>query len=515
MSLRFKRNYPIILLLALVLAFFGVAMGNQRVIAYTTQASSTATEEADPQGFDYTNDVALFDDGVVHKIQVIMDEEEYDEMISTYQVAGLKEYFLADIIIDGVRINDVGIRLKGNASLQRALGGEMGGIRPGGGGMPEGFQPPADGARPEPPAGFQAPADGQMPELPEGFQPPAGGMFQPGGGMEQSASGEIKIPFLIKFDEYVDGQTYQGYSHLSIRNYGVSYDEAMLAEPVTNDAVRLAGLPATQTAFTGFCMNEEDERLYVISEIVDEEYLAKYFAYADGVLYKAEVGSTLTYQGENPSSYARSFSQETRVNEADLAPLIAFMRFLDQADDATFESELPRYLDVEAFATYLAVNNLLVNTDSMIGMNNNYYLYYDDVAERFTLLMWDGNESMGGLAGGSSANYDLYFTSSGGMGGRGGGGFGPGGGDNVLMERFMANATFKALYEAKLQEVYEKIFLSGALSEDVERYAALIHSVNEGRGLVDLTAYDQAVQSLLGFIAQRAAYLESTELLGK
>ena len=100
------------------------------------------------------------------------------------------------------------------------------------------------------------------------------------------------------------------------------------------------------------------------------------------------------------------------------------------------------------------------------------------------------------------------------MGGRGGGGFGPGG-DNVLMERFMANATFKALYEAKLQEVYEKVFLSGALSEDVERYAALIHSVNEGRGLVDLTAYDQAVQSLLGFIANRTAYLESTELLGK
>ena len=49
----------------------------------------------------------------------------------------------------------------------------------------------------------------------------------------------------------------------------------------------------------------------------------------------------------------------------------------------------------------------------------------------------------------------------------------------------------------------------------MERYAALIHSVNEGRGLVDLTAYDQAVQSLLGFIANRTAYLESTELLGK
>jgi spore coat protein CotH len=426
-----------------------------------------------------------------------------------------------------VRINAVGIRLKGNASLQMALGGGMGGGAPGGRGgnffgngdlpadgemppLPEGFQPPADGAAPAPPAGFQMPADGQMPDR------PAGGVFQPGAGFVQAAAGQVKIPFLIKFDEYVDGQTYQGYSHLSIRNYGVSYDEAMLAEPVTNDTVRLIGLPATQTAYTGFSFNDEDERLYVISEILDEEYLAQTFDYANGVLYKAEVGSTLSYQGEDPSSYARSFSQETRVNEADLAPLIAFMRVLDQADDAAFERELPDYLDVESFAAYLAVNNLLVNTDSLIGMNNNYYLYYDDVAGRFTLLMWDGNESMGGLGGGSSANFDLYFSGVQGMRGPGGGGGGGmGGGQNVLLERFMANATFKALYEEKLRAIYQQAFLSGALAEDVERYAALIHSVNDKRGLVDLTAYDQAVQSLLSFITLRMEYLNSTELLGQ
>jgi spore coat protein CotH len=178
--------------------------------------------------------------------------------------------------------------------------------------------------------------------------------------------------------------------------------------------------------------------------------LTKYFENADGVLYKAEVGSTLSYEGEDPSSYANSFTQQTRVNDADLAPLIAFMRFLDQADDATFESELPDYLDVDAFATYLAVNDLLVNTDSIIGMNNNYYLYYDAAAERFTLLMWDANESMGKLGG--STTYDLYFNNSqGGQGCRGGGpGGGMGGGRNTLLTRFMASERFRALYEEKL-----------------------------------------------------------------
>jgi hypothetical protein len=36
-----------------------------------------------------------------------------------------------------------------------------------------------------------------------------------------------------------------------------------------------------------------------------------------------------------------------------------------------------------------------------------------------------------------------------------------------------------------------------------QRYSELIHSVNEERSLVDITAYDQAVQSVINFIAQR------------
>ena len=119
----------------------------------------------------------------------------------------------------------------------------------------------------------------------------------------------------------------------------------------------------------------DDETLYVISELVNDEYLTEYFENDNGVLYKAELGSTLSYEGEDPSSYAESFTQQTRVSDADLAPLIEFIRFINQADDETFANELPNYLDVDAFATYLAFNVLLVNTDSLIGMNNNYYSY--------------------------------------------------------------------------------------------------------------------------------------------
>lgn len=501
MSINFKRHYRIVIVLVILVSVLTFALGNLRVIAYTTQPEPTTTTK---DMYDYTNEVDLLDDTVVHSIQVIMSEEDYDSMLTTYQQTGLKEYFKADVIIDGVRINDVGIRLKGNASLRTALGGGFGG---GGFNRPEDGQMPDVANRPQPPEGFDP---GQMPQPGENFQMPEAGPGQGRGGMGQQASADqVKIPFMIKFDEY-ENQTCQGLTAISIRNYGTSYDEALLQEPITNLAARLSGIPATETAYTGFRINDGEEKLYVVSELVNASYIAKHFENADGILYKAELGSTLSYQGEDPSSYTDSFTQQTRVNDADLAPLIAFMRFIDQSDDAAFESELPNYLDVDSFATYLAVNALLVNNDSMIGMNNNYYLYYDDVSGQFTLLMWDANESLGKLGGSVTSDISLTNTQQGGFGGRGG----MGGGQNALLTRFMASDRFRALYEEKLRLVYQEAFVSGAMTGTLEKYSALIHSVNDERGLVDVTAYDAAVEKVTDFVEQRMEYLKTTDLPG-
>jgi spore coat protein CotH len=509
MRLMFKRHYKLLVLLALVLGLLTFGLGNQRIIAYTVPGNLSVVQASTNS----TNDVALFDNSIVHSIQILILEEEYQQMITTYQQTGAKGYFQADVIIDGVRVDDVGLRLKGNASLRTALGGtgelDMAGGREFNPENMPGFN--QDGARPQfdpenmpdfdqrgAAPGGRAQPEGQMPEA------PAGGNFGRGGG----AMGQnTQIPLLIKFDEFVSGQTYQGYSRLAIRSAGISYDASMLQEPVTNSVFRLAGLPAAQTAYAGFQLNDETEQLFVISEVVDETYLESHFSNPDGVLYKAELNATMSYQGEDPSAYANSFTQETRQNDADFAPLIAFLHFLSESDDATFASQLPDYLDVESFAAYLAINNLLVNTDSMAGMGNNFYLYYDDISERMTVLMWDANESLGKLGG--SASYDLYFQGGAGLGGR------MGGGSNQLITRFLAIPTFKALYEAKLEQVYQQAFLGGAIEKQIQHFTSLVTQANQERALVDQDAYEQAVAAVLGFIAERKAYLSSTPLLGE
>jgi len=104
-------------------------------------------------------------------------------------------------------------------------------------------------------------------------------------------------------------------------------------------------------------------------------------------------------------------------------------------------------------------------------------------------------------------SFDLYYTNA--------QSFGPRmGGKSKLLTRFLANPTFRALYEQKLIDIYQKAFVDGALASQVETYAALIHSVNPERGLVDLDRYDAAVAEVMSFIEGRGAYLAKTELLG-
>jgi spore coat protein CotH len=86
------------------------------------------------------------------------------------------------------------------------------------------------------------------------------------------------------------------------------------------------------------------------------------------------------------------------------------------------------------------------------------------------------------------------------------------GGSNVLATRFLADPAFKALYEEKLQEVYEVAFLDGTIAQVVEGYAALVREANAARSLVALEDYEAAVANVLDFVAQRGEYLAATPL---
>ena len=101
-------------------------------------------------------------------------------MLSTFREDGEKEYIRADITIDGTLIEDVGLRLKGNSTLQSLSNNSMGG------GMTQLFE-----------------------DNPE------------------------ELPWLISFDEYEEGRAYQGMTEIALRPAASGYAEETLNELTT------------------------------------------------------------------------------------------------------------------------------------------------------------------------------------------------------------------------------------------------------------------------------------------
>ncbi|MET0579760.1 MAG: CotH kinase family protein, partial [Ilumatobacteraceae bacterium] len=429
----------------------------------STGDAGTATGTDDEAA---TGEVDVFDHSAVHDISLAFDQADYDAMIDTYQDTGEKEWIEATVTIDGHTLERAGVRLKGNSSLAG-----LGGFAPGGGRQPDTSAGDATDTQPDAGAGDTTGTRVDAPERRDG------GLVEFGGA---SADSPQDLPWLIRLDEFVEGQTYQGYEDFVVRS---SNTETALNEAVSLTLLDEAGLASQAAIATRFSVNDSAAVLRLVVEHPDDDKWYESWFDGDGALYKAESTGDWSYRGDDPTSYEEVFDQEGGSEVADLTPLIDFLQFINESDDAVFATELPLRLDVDAFATYLAMMELIGNFDDIDGPGNNAYLRWDATTEQFTVVPWDMNLSLGsGMGGGGFPG-----GTPGGEGGPPGGtlpdgmelpggtlpggmeppsgsrpegmdgeqgGF-PGGGaiggrSNPLVERFLANEEFNALYERRL-----------------------------------------------------------------
>lgn len=292
------------------------------------------------------------------------------------------------------------------------------------------------------------------------------------------------IPWIIRLDKFVDGQAYQGITEFVVRG---NSSQTSLNEAVALDLLDLSGLAAEQAAATRFTIGGSTSLRLVVENPSDSWNDATIQATA---LYKAESGGDYSYRGTDPDAYDGVFDQEAGGD--DLTPLISFLQFINESDDATFGAELSQHLDVDAFATYLAFQELVDNFDDIDGPGNNSYLAYDADTGLMTVVNWDLNLAFGasptagdttaggGGAGGGqlpanggadAAPGGARGGAGGGAGGGGAGGGGAAGGSNILAERFLENDEFSALYESELARLTQLFYQDGNATEILSEWS--------------------------------------------
>ena len=318
-----------------------------------------------------------------------------------------------------------------------------------------------------------------------------------------------ELPWLIRLDKFVEGQTRDGFADIVVRS---NTSETSLNESVALALLARAGLASQNAAPTRFSVNGSDQTLRLIVELPDDDAWQDSWFEGKGALFKAESTGDWSYRGDDPTSYEDVFDQEGGKKVTDMTPLIEFLKFINESDDAAFASDLSKYLDVDSFATYLAMMDLVDNFDDISGPGNNAYLWWDQKSGVFTVVPWDLNlafgASPGGVGGGGPAPGiggppggmpdgppgGMPDGPPGGMpggmqGGQanqgdrqqpGGGGFGR---SNPLVERFHSTEAFEALYQKSLTELRSELFDSGEAQRILDSQSKVL--VDQASDLVD------------------------------
>jgi len=209
----------------------------------------------------------------------------------------------------------------------------------------------------------------------------------------------FKMDFDEFEDDYpqIDNQRFYGFKKFSLKN---NYDDpSLLREKVAADVFAKAGLAVSHTAFYTLYVDHgngpEYFGLYTLVEEVDGEVLDTQFSSDDGNLYKPEDFGASFIDG---SFSEADFEKKTNEDEEDWSDILALFAALHgdtfNTDPATWRANLEAVFDVDGFLKYLAVNEIIQNWDSYGKMTQNYYLYNDPETSKLTWIPWDHNEAL-------------------------------------------------------------------------------------------------------------------------
>jgi spore coat protein CotH len=287
------------------------------------------------------------------------------------------------------------------------------------------------------------------------------GLRYKGNASYMASSRGLKRNLKISLDHYEETDRFHGEKTIDL-NAG-AMDPTKAREVLSYAVFRAAGVPAPRTAFAQVTLtvpgkyDKELLGLYTVVEQVDKTFLKQHFKNGKGLLMKPERLRGLEYLGDDWDRYKERYQPKHDASKEESKRVIDFAKLVNQADDETFRKEIASYLDVDEFLHFVAVNALLVNLDSFLGIGHNYYLYLNPDSNKFVFIPWDLDLSMAGfpMAGAPDKQTDLSLAH-------------PYLGENKLIARLLAMKDVNEQYQKVLKELSASCFSKEKLLKDLE-----------------------------------------------
>lgn len=201
-------------------------------------------------------------------------------------------------------------------------------------------------------------------------------------------------------------------------------------------------------------------------------------------------GANLNYTDEELSSYSDIWDGEvTDTGKADHGRVVTALKNIGAG------TELEKYLDVENILKYMAVHTFCVNLDSLSGnMAHNYYLYESD--GMLNILPWDYNLAFGGMNTGpdndaASVVNDAVDSPF------------PG---TTFFDALLEDEAYLSRYHGYLSQLAKEYVLGGRFQEVYERIRGQIDTLVEAdpTALYSYEEYEAGAQMLYQTVMLRA-----------
>jgi spore coat protein CotH len=219
----------------------------------------------------------------------------------------------------------------------------------------------------------------------------------------------FKLDFDEFEDQYpqIDNQRFHGFKKLSLKN---NYDDkSFVREKISADVFKKAGLAVSHTAFYTLFVDYGDGPvyfgLYTLVEEVDNTVIKTQYSNDDGNLYKPDGTGASFAVGTFDQD---EFEKKTNEDDSDWSDIESVFSILHDnsrtENPELWRENLNSVFNTDVFLKYLAVNTIVQNWDTYGKMTHNYYLYNNPDNNKLEWIPWDNNEALqDGKMGGSLA----------------------------------------------------------------------------------------------------------------
>jgi hypothetical protein len=166
-------------------------------------------------------------------------------------------------------------------------------------------------------------------------------------------------------------------------------DSGFVGEHLTYEVYRRAGIAAPMTAHAHVTINGKDSGIYVMREPINRDFLTRNFGrpFSNGNLYE------LNY-GPDPMTAPRQVRLKDEVEQKRTrTELLGASDAVLNASPETFATTVSKYLDLDRYITFYAVEATTSNYDGFSFNTNNAYLYAHPRDGRLIMIPYGADSS--------------------------------------------------------------------------------------------------------------------------